>query len=63
MCFAASAAVGFANSGHNLANVASFNTNAVPTAPGWTVFTRTFWAPSSLAKVRINPTTACLLAV
>lgn len=61
--WAASSAVGLAKSGRNRRNVASVSMLAVPTAPGCTVFTRIRCGPSSLAKVRASPTTACLLAV
>ncbi|SLJ69512.1 Uncharacterised protein [Mycobacteroides abscessus subsp. abscessus] len=59
---AASSIVGCARSGRSLAYTVSLRIIGVATEPGCTRFTRMPRGPSSLARVRARPTTACLLA-
>lgn len=59
---AKSSRVGLSRSGRNMRNVASFITIGVFTWVGWTELTRMLCGASSIASVRISPTTPCLAA-
>ena len=61
--FAASAAVGFSTRGHNLANVASFRDHRGAHRTGVDGVDPNILRHKLIGQVRINPTTACLLAV
>jgi hypothetical protein len=60
---AKSSRVGFSRSGRNMRNVASFIAIGVFTWVGWMELTRMLCGASSIASVRISPTTPCLAAM